>query len=267
MLSLPAEARWLYVAILLSADDVGLFEATEFKLARRADVNRDLAGKLLQLIGDADLVRFYVVDGKRYGFIPHFRQRIQIKRTKHPMPPHSLLVGDSDAIKKFNDLATKTTVVQLLDSSDAGDAQPSEPEPEPEEEKVSDASHPRRQRKADDLAPKLPACPFEEVVALYHEALPEWPRVRLMERERKTALGRMWRWVLTSKRSDGSVRATTKDQALTWFQGYFTRARDNDFLMGRTPRSEAHRNWQPDLDFLLTTKGLKQVIEKTQEAA
>src|SRR3982751_353172 len=38
VLSLPPEGRWLYVSILLSADDYGLFEATTFKLAKKADI-------------------------------------------------------------------------------------------------------------------------------------------------------------------------------------------------------------------------------------
>jgi hypothetical protein len=151
VLSLPVEARWLFVIILLSADDVGLFEATEFKLARRADVNRDLASKLLQMIGDADLVRFYLVDGKRFGFIPRFRQRIQIKRARHPLPPESLLTDDQDALSKIKHLASDPSDAHLMSNGCTTDGQPSEPEPEPEpekEKKRSDAAHPRRQRKA-----------------------------------------------------------------------------------------------------------------------
>jgi hypothetical protein len=50
-------------------------------------------------------------------------------------------------------------------------------------------------------------------------------------------------------------------------RNYFATVRNNDFLLGRTPRSEAHASWKADLDFLLTTKGMKQVIEKTEAAA
>jgi hypothetical protein len=37
--------------------------------------------------------------------------------------------------------------------------------------------------------------------------------------------------------------------------------------MGRTGRQGEHANWQCDLDFLLTEKGMKHVIEKTKETA
>lgn len=113
---------------------------------------------------------------------------------------------------------------------------------------------------------KLPTCPHDAIVDLYHEVLHELPRVRLMPPKRKKAIGKIWDWVLTSKKkSDGSRRAESAEQALAWLRNYFDRARNNDFLMGRTPRVGEHANWQCDLDFLLTDKGMTQVIEKTKE--
>jgi len=129
--SQPIEARWLYVAVLLSADDVGLVEASAFKLGRRASLDQQKIPVLLQLLGDVDLLRFYEDSGKRYIFIPRFRQRLQIKRSKCPAPPQALMEGDDDAASKINALGKnpplysggfpKNTVVQR-----------SEPEPEPE---------------------------------------------------------------------------------------------------------------------------------------
>lgn len=116
-------------------------------------------------------------------------------------------------------------------------------------------------------ADKLPTCQPQAVIDLYHEALPELPSVRLMTDKRRKAIGSFWRWVLTSKKTDGSRRAQTADQALTWIGSYFARANENDFLMGRGRRADGHENWQCDMDFLLTDKGMKHVIEKTKEAA
>lgn len=116
-------------------------------------------------------------------------------------------------------------------------------------------------------APPLPPCPVDQVIEVYHELLPELPRVRLMDDKRKRCITRTWRWVLTSKKSDGSPRACTSDEALGWMRNFFERARDNDFLMGRGQRGAGHENWRCDLDFLLTDKGMKHVIEKTGAAA
>lgn len=115
--------------------------------------------------------------------------------------------------------------------------------------------------------PHVDRCPHDSIVSLYHEALPELPRCRLMSDTRRRALTAFWRWVLSSKKSDGSRRATTAEQALEWIKAYFERASQNDFLMGRSGRSTGHENWRADFDFLLSEKGKKQVIEKTVDQA
>ena len=113
----------------------------------------------------------------------------------------------------------------------------------------------------------LPACELQSVVDLYHEALPELPAVRLMNDSRKRAIASMWKFVLTSKKSDDTPRATNGDEAKEWLKGYFLRARENDFLMGRGSKASRHEGWVCDFDFLLSEKGKKHVIEKTQVAA
>lgn len=124
-----------------------------------------------------------------------------------------------------------------------------------------------REAEADKSPAKLPTCPAEKIVDAYHEILPSLPRVRLMDDDRRKGIRERWQWVLKSSKPDGSPRAENADQALEWFKAYFERAGENDFLMGRTQRGGDHKNWKPDIDYLMTTKGLKQVIEKTEAAA
>jgi uncharacterized protein YdaU (DUF1376 family) len=114
---------------------------------------------------------------------------------------------------------------------------------------------------------KLPTCPTQSLIDLYHEILPDLPKVRLLTKDRTRALQKTWAWCLNSTRSDGHRRAETAEQAVAWFRDYFARAGQNDFLMGRTPRSGEHANWRCDLDFLLTDRGMKHVIEKTLDPA
>lgn len=119
---------------------------------------------------------------------------------------------------------------------------------------------------AEKATPTIP-CPYAEIVDRYHARLPELPRAKLMPASRQKAMRKVWGWVLSSTKSDGTRRATTAEEALRWLDGYFVRASQNDFLMGRTPRSAEHANWRCDLDFLLTDRGMKHVIEGTTEAA
>ena len=113
---------------------------------------------------------------------------------------------------------------------------------------------------------KLATCPTEKIVQLYNQTLHELPSVKLMTDKRKKAIGKFWRFVLTSKKSDGQPRAENSEQALDWIEAYFLRVLENDFLMGKTGRTGEHSKWQCDLDYLLTDKGMTQVIEKTRSA-
>jgi hypothetical protein len=122
--------------------------------------------------------------------------------------------------------------------------------------------------------PKRPTipCPYEALVAAYHEALPTLPKVLLRDGSkgwpgRQKAMRELWGFVLSSRKSDGGRRAETAEQALQWIAAYFVRASENDFIMGRTQRGAEHANWRADFDYLLTERGMKQVIEKTREAA
>lgn len=113
----------------------------------------------------------------------------------------------------------------------------------------------------------LPKIQSSSVVEIYHEVLPELPKVKILDDKRKKAIGSFCKWVLTSKRSDGQRRATTGEEAIDWIRAYFDRARSNDFLMGRGTKAPGHENWECDIDFLMSDKGKKHVIEKTKDAA
>lgn len=113
------------------------------------------------------------------------------------------------------------------------------------------------------LVSDLPDCPFSEIIAAYHEALPNLPQVRLETDDRKAAMRKLWVWLLTSKADDGDLRCQDAEQAMAWVRAYFAQAGQNDFLMGRTQRSSEHSAWVADFDFLLSRKGMKHVIEKT----
>jgi hypothetical protein len=113
----------------------------------------------------------------------------------------------------------------------------------------------------------VPHCPAETLVGLYHEFLPMLPRCRLMTDARAKLLRRRWRWVLTSCKSNGTRRACNAEEAVAWFGAFFERASHSAWLTGAAQRSAGHEGWQADLDFLLSDKGLKAVVERTEVVA
>lgn len=167
VLSLPVEARWVYVTILLTADDLGLFEATAFRLARKADIRRELADSMIEMLMARDLIRLYEVGGKTYGFIPRYGQRVQISRAKHPLPPEAMVQDDPVALSKIKHLGSKTTV-DFGGSRKTTAGQPPEVEVEVEVERKATSSSLRSEEEAPPPAPKpkatkakapRPACP------------------------------------------------------------------------------------------------------------
>jgi hypothetical protein len=116
--------------------------------------------------------------------------------------------------------------------------------------------------KAKAKATGVPPCPYEAIVALYHEVLPELPGVRLIDDKRQKAMRRVWAWCFTSTLETGQYRATNAQEALAWFRLFFDRVRTSDWLMGRTRRSAGHEGWECSLDYLMSPAGHKHVIER-----
>lgn len=243
-----------YRRLMSVVDDFGRFYANP-TLIRAAcyplqinKVSDSDIGKWLACAQKAALVRVYPAkDGKSYLELLDFRQQVRAKESRFPaFDPHLIRDGDADDVQlrigcvadAHLDVSVDGVVGDRASLSSAGPTK----------------------------TPTIP-CPYEHIVALYREKLPSLPGIRLMDDDRKKAMRKFWSWVLTSNKSDGTRRATDADEALGWIGEYFDRASQNDFLMGRTERSGEHKNWRCDLDFLLTSRGMKQVIEKTQDAA
>jgi hypothetical protein len=241
VLSLPVEARWLFVTILLSADDLGIFEATSFRLARKADINRDIADKLLTMICDSDLIRLYEVDGKRFGFIPKFRQRIRLRALKHPLPPKSLMLDDDDALNKINDLASKVSAnggeVLTVDSN-------VRPKAEAKAEAYIDTS---MSEPSVQPSTKVDDCPHEEIISLWADVLPETTQPRIWTETRKKSLRSRWR--------EDSTR-----QELDWWRSFFGYIKQSDFLMGRVSGGSG-KPFSIDLEWVCKESNFVKIIE------
>ncbi len=255
--TLPVDARWLYVSLLLTADDLGLLEVANFKLARRAGIDQKSIPVLTQLLADADLVRLYQADGKTYGFLPRFRQRLQIKRLRHPMPPLALLADDEDALKKINDL----TANPRLESSGQPEStviQPPEPELElePEEEKpiepsVLSGNFVPGPRSAGGY--RVPECPYGEIVDLYHELLPAAPRVVVRSKGREALIRARWAQVCGEERWG-------KAEGLEFFADFFTGVASSKFLTGRVSTRD-RTPFVADLEWLMKPSNFTKTLE------
>lgn len=90
---------------------------------------------------------------------------------------------------------------------------------------------------------KKPSVPVEEIVALYHEVLPELPRANKIKPERRKTITARW--------NEDKGR-----QSLEWWREYFESVRSQDFLIG-----ENNRGFRANIDFLVTKSKMTKVEE------
>ena len=99
----------------------------------------------------------------------------------------------------------------------------------------------------DSLTPAWASVPFDEIVSLYHEVLPELPKVRILTDKRKSRIAARW-------------NEAPQRQDLHWWRGYFESVREQSYLMGGNDRG-----WMADLDFLVKAEKMARVIEKSYQ--
>jgi len=88
-----AEARCLYISILLCADDTARCQGSEYYLRTRCLANSVPASRIPKLITelvDEDLIRLYQCGGAQYVFVPRFRQRLRYVNSRYPSPPSGI---------------------------------------------------------------------------------------------------------------------------------------------------------------------------------
>lgn len=140
-----------------------------------------------------------------------------------------------------------------------------------------------RARKARKKGPPATAaipCPYERFLAVFHEELVKWMppagskelpvnlapipnRYGAVWIKRKRLMDAMWLRIFTERRSDGSVRATTEEEALNWLRAYFRRARRSDWMMGRSNPDRGPVTF----DYLVAERAWDKVVNDPRTAA
>lgn len=277
LVELPVEARLLFIGLWTIADREGRLKdrPKQIKMEIFPADNYD-CNDLIQQIADTGMLVRYEHGGNRYLQITNF--------TKH-QNPHRDEQASTIPAQGTPDAAQAKEPAEVPIPDQITPEKPANAEDAPcipdactvQAPCIPDACTEVARLNPESLIPesinihtspaKLPPCPADQIVKLYLEALPELPGVRVMVDARKRAIKKRWEWVLSSTKPDGSRRAENAQQAIDWFRDFFELARENDFLMGRTPKATGHTGWTCDIDFLMTDKGLTRVLEKTEVTA
>jgi uncharacterized protein YdaU (DUF1376 family) len=92
---------------------------------------------------------------------------------------------------------------------------------------------------------KIPVCPHEEIVGLYHKILPELPMVRFWKEDRRKLLLACWKQGETF-------------QDLRFWEWLFTNVKQDDFYMGR----QGGGTWTVTLPWLVNKTNFMKAVEK-----
>ena len=99
----------------------------------------------------------------------------------------------------------------------------------------------------------VPDCPYNELVAAYHEECPSLPKVRIMTNMRLKHARARWVQVATEDK-------TSATETLAWFRKFFAMVERQDFLTGRC-RNNNGRPWTADFEWLMNAGNFAKVVE------
>lgn len=100
-------------------------------------------------------------------------------------------------------------------------------------------------------------CPQKEIVALYHEILPELPEIRVWDGQRAKNLASRWKQWKNVKRKDGTPCYYDRESGLDYWRRFFEYIRKSPFLMGETSK------WKASLTWIVKAENMTKIIEGT----
>ena len=111
----------------------------------------------------------------------------------------------------------------------------------------------------DAVTQQKPPCPSGDIVALYHELMPDNPQVKVLNDARKKAIRARWKEAasLTCSPFGYSSRA---DGVAAW-RKFFAVCAESDFLTGKAPSLPGKPPFVADIDFLMSPTGFAKCLE------
>ena len=103
---------------------------------------------------------------------------------------------------------------------------------------------------------KIPPCPHQAIIDIYHQTLPELPKVISWNKTREAHLKQRWRELFTE------FECKSTDEALDWFRNdFFQFIKNSKFLTGRT-QSKDRRPFLADLEWVIKPTNFTKIIER-----
>lgn len=104
-----------------------------------------------------------------------------------------------------------------------------------------------------------PACPAEEIVELYHAAMPDNPRVRVLNNARRKTIRARWKEAASLECKPFGY--SSREDGLEAWRQFFEVCAESDFLTGRAPAQPGKPPFLADIDFLMSPAGFAKCLE------
>ncbi len=102
-------------------------------------------------------------------------------------------------------------------------------------------------------APAVDACPYQQIVNIYHLALPELPAVAILTPGRKKTLQARW-------------RESEVHRDLSFWADYFASVKASRFLMGKAQGKNGDDPFRASFDWLIAQRNFVKVVEGNYNA-
>lgn len=102
-------------------------------------------------------------------------------------------------------------------------------------------------------------CPADDLIALYHELLPNNPEVKTRSAARRSAIKA--RWLEAAKLKCQPFGYTTKAAGLEAWRQFFAICAESEFLTGRSTPLPGKPVFYADIDFLFSPSGFTRTLE------
>jgi hypothetical protein len=100
-----------------------------------------------------------------------------------------------------------------------------------------------------------PPCPHQQLIALYHEVLPNNPRIREWTETRRGYLQARWREKFVAG------KYATAEDGLRWWRKFFAHVAKSKFLIGGAEARPGRARFVADLEWLVRPQNFARVIE------
>lgn len=241
--SLSSDAEVLFYRLLVVADDYGRMDARMQIIKSQCFPLKDSMTsskieKLIQELAVGNLITFYKVSGKPFLYVNKWDQR-QRSQAKYPDPENS---DESSTNADCGHLSADGGQVSAGGGLGLGLG--------------LGLGEGRGMGIAEDARN---VCPYQQIVDLYHECMPNNPRVAKLDATRKSNIKA--RWDECARGIGKMFGYKTVEQGLACWREIFEVCADSKFLTGQAPSSGGRKPFIADIDFIFNQSRFTRIIE------